>query len=133
MIYILADVDWLTVLVGTAVSYLVGWVWYSPRVYGKIWADGLGVDISGPPPITAMALLLVGYFILNIFINILVITEAGEYLFVAGLGFILTGYSGETFAGHPRIVKFINAGCQVVILSLAMSVQQFVEHLALGY
>jgi len=127
--YILRDVSWLVVLVGTLASYLVGWLWYLPRVWGRRWAQGLGINMETPPPMFAMILMLFGYFLLNIFINILVFTESLAYLVFAGAAFIFMGYSGETFAGHPRSVRLINAGCVVAVLFFAANTHYGLEYL----
>lgn len=132
MIYLFEDIGWFAVLAGTVISYLIGWFWYSPLMYGKKWAEGLGVDMSGPPPVFALVLMVFAYLLLNVFINLLVVTEAIYYMAFAGGGFIVMGYSGETFAGHPRSVRLINAGCQVNILVLATTLQSFMDHVGIG-
>ena len=35
------DVSWLAVAVGAVVSFLVGWLWYSPKLFGPKWAEGV--------------------------------------------------------------------------------------------
>ena len=31
-------VSWLGVIVGAVAAFLVGWLWYSPVLFGKRWA-----------------------------------------------------------------------------------------------
>ena len=40
-----SKVSWIAVVVGTIVSFLVGWAWYSPKLFGKKWAEGSGVKL----------------------------------------------------------------------------------------
>lgn len=40
---ILNDVNWVVVLVGAIVSFIVGSIWYSPMLFGNGWRKGLGV------------------------------------------------------------------------------------------
>lgn len=63
---ITAGVNWLAVGVGTVVAFLLGWLWYSPKLFGARWAAGVGVDIEGdqPMPVTPMAVQLLGNFLL---------------------------------------------------------------------
>jgi len=59
-------VNWLAVVVGTFVSFFVGWFWYSPKCFGKKWAEGSGIS-SEPPekmPAFAMSAQFVSLFIL---------------------------------------------------------------------
>lgn len=51
-----ANVNWIAVAVGTVVSFLLGWLWYSPALFGKKWAAGVGVDLGSASTIPAMAL-----------------------------------------------------------------------------
>ena len=39
-------VSWLAVIVGAVVSFLVGWLWYSPKLFGPKWAEGVGVKMG---------------------------------------------------------------------------------------
>ena len=42
-------VSWLAVIVGAAVAFLVGWLWYSPKLFGPKWAEGVGVQMGTAP------------------------------------------------------------------------------------
>lgn len=39
---ILAGVDWVAVVVGAIVAFVVGAIWYSPMMFGNKWRQGLG-------------------------------------------------------------------------------------------
>ena len=43
------------VIVGAVAAFLFGWIIYHPKVMGKTWAEGSGVELGGSPP--AMAFL----------------------------------------------------------------------------
>lgn len=60
------NVNWLAVVVGAVLSFLLGWLWYSPVLFGKRWAEGVGVELgsAGSMPVGAMAAQLVGTFLL---------------------------------------------------------------------
>lgn len=61
---ILMGVNWTAVIVGTVVSYGLGFLWFGP-VFGKFWAAG-SHNITPPArmPIVAMVLQLVGTFLM---------------------------------------------------------------------
>ena len=44
----LGNINWLAVIVGTVVTFLVGWAWYSPKLFGTRWAEGSGVSLNRP-------------------------------------------------------------------------------------
>ncbi len=60
------NVNWLAVIVGAVVAYLLGWLWYSPKLFGAKWAQGVGIVMSGDAQIPAMAMTVqaVGTFLL---------------------------------------------------------------------
>ncbi len=43
---ILNNVNWMAVVIGAVVSYLVGWLWYSPKFLGNMWAEGVGIKMD---------------------------------------------------------------------------------------
>jgi Protein of unknown function (DUF1761) len=58
-----AGVSWIGVIVGFAVSFLLGWLWYG-RLFRKTWAEGVGVPLEGPAefPVFAMVTQVLGTF-----------------------------------------------------------------------
>ena len=67
MIEITTNIDWLAVIVGAVVAYLVGWIWYSPKVFGAKWMEGVGVSCEGEtkPPLAPMITQLIATFLLS--------------------------------------------------------------------
>lgn len=64
--------NWTAVLVGTVVSFFAGWIYYSVKPIRVTWATGTGIS-SEPPekmPMLAMALQVVGLFLLALVIGI---------------------------------------------------------------
>ena len=51
-----ANVNWIAVVVGTVVSFLLGGLWYSPALFGKKWAAGVGVDLGTASSMPGVAL-----------------------------------------------------------------------------
>lgn len=43
------------VALGTIAGFVLGWVIYHPRVLGRVWAEGSGVEMGGAPPLAAFA------------------------------------------------------------------------------
>jgi Protein of unknown function (DUF1761) len=61
------NVNWLAVLIGTVLGFLLGWLWYSPKLFGRKWAEGIGVDLGSASsmPVAAMVTQLVATFLLS--------------------------------------------------------------------
>ncbi len=41
-----ANVNWLAVIIGFVLSFALGWLWYSPKLFGVKWAEGVGVKMA---------------------------------------------------------------------------------------
>ena len=51
-----ANVNWLAVIVGFVLAFALGWLWYSPKLFGTKWAEGVGVKMgdASAMPVAAM-------------------------------------------------------------------------------
>lgn len=60
------DVNWVAVTVGAIAAFVLGWLWYSPMLFAKKWAEGIGVDITDKsgPMMSAMVAQAVATFLL---------------------------------------------------------------------
>ena len=89
-------VSWLGVIVGAVASFLIGWLWYSPKLFGPKWAEGVGVEMgtAAEMPVAAMATQMVGLLLMSWFVGV---TAAANALFTVILGtaaFTILAYSG---------------------------------------
>ncbi len=75
-------VSWIGVGVGFFISFMLGWLWYSPKLFGKKWAEGVGVELSDGKkmPAAAMITQALGTLCLSWIIGI---TAAGNELLTA--------------------------------------------------
>ncbi len=66
------NINWLAVLVGTIAGFALGWLWYSPFLFGKKWAEGSGVQLgdASSMPAAAMAVQLVATFFLALLVGV---------------------------------------------------------------
>ncbi len=46
MAEITANLNWLAIIIGTVLSFLLGWFWYSTKLFGTKWASGNNIDLS---------------------------------------------------------------------------------------
>lgn len=75
---LVVDVHWAAVVLGAVASFMLGWLWYSPKMFGPKWAQGVGItsnDGSGPGAMGMIAQ-AVGTFLLAWVIGITETTNA---------------------------------------------------------
>ncbi len=118
-------VNWLAVTVGAVLAFLLGWLWYSTKLFGVKWAEGVGVstDDSSGPSGSAMAAQALGTFLLawvvgvtaaaDALLTIILIVLTLVVLMVAGGRFSQkSGYAIATEAGYFIAMAVIMIVCQ---------------------
>ena len=75
---LLANVNWIAVVVGAVLAFVLGWLWYSPKMFGVKWAEGVGININdgSGPMMSAMIAQVVGTFLLAWVIGITATTDS---------------------------------------------------------
>ncbi len=119
------NVNWLAVIVGFVLSFLMGWLWYSPKLFGTKWAEGIGVELgkAGEMPVVAMVMQAIGTFLLSWLVGI---TAANEALLTIGL-IVLTIAVLQIAAGHyakkSQYAIMVEAGFTVAMAAVMIVVQ----------
>lgn len=72
------SINWIAIIAGTVVSFLAGWLWYSPKMFGKGWAEGSKVELGSADnmPVLAMVAQAVALFLLALVIGITATTDS---------------------------------------------------------
>lgn len=126
---LLASLNWLSIIIATVVYFVLGALWYSPVLFGKIWMRLRNLteeDIGNPNPIIylySFILQFIGVVSLALFITALGVNTAGNGALIgfgAGAGFVFT-LAGATgiFTDVPMKLHFLDNGYHVVGLVLA--------------
>ena len=118
-------VSWLGVVIGAVASFMAGWLWYSPKLFGPKWAEGVGVEMgtAGEMPVAAMATQMVGLLLMSWFVGV---TAASGALFTVILGtvaFTVLAYSGGLFAKKSNYACNVEAGYWIVALIIMIVCQ----------
>lgn len=60
------NVNWIAVIVSAVAAFILGWLWYSPKLFGTKWAEGVGVDLAAATgmPVAAMLSQAIATFLL---------------------------------------------------------------------
>ena len=116
-----ADINFMGILIAAIVSFVLGWLWYSPFLFGKIWMEEMKVkeeDCKKKNMAVALGgtflLTLITAFILSSFVEIAGASGAisgGIIGILAGAGFVATAMAtNNLFEGKSMKLFLINAG-----------------------
>lgn len=116
----MVSVNLLSVIVAALLYVLIGWAWYSPRLFGDIHCCAQGVDPTDQKPCCTRRILgsfLVGIviaFILSIFmdwLNIVTVMDGAILAFFIWLGFLATTQFESVLWAHRSFKHYcIHAG-----------------------
>lgn len=111
-------VSWLGVVAGAVVSFLVGWLWYSPKAFGVKWAEGTGVELgtSSSMPIAALVSQAAGLFLMSWFVGVTAASNALLTVILATVAFTVLGYSGGLFGRKSGYARNVDAGYWIICL-----------------
>ena len=109
-------VNFVGVFVGAVVAFLVGWLWYSPKLFGPKWAEGVGVEMgtAGEMPVGAMVSQIVGLLLVSWFVGVTAVSNALFTVLLAVIAFAILGYSGGMFRKNSVYARVTDAGYMVV-------------------
>lgn len=120
-----ANVNWLAVIVGTALSFLLGWLWYSPKLFGTKWAEGVGVDLGAASkmPAAAMVTQLAATFLLAWLVGITAGQNALLTIILIALMAVLFVVSNGLFAKKSNYAIGVEGGFIAAMTVLMIIVQ----------
>lgn len=111
-------VSWPGVVAGAVASFLVGWLWYSPKVFGVKWAEGTGVELGSASsmPVAAMVSQFAGLFLMSWFVGVTASSNALLTVILATVAFTVLAYSGGLFGQKSGYARNVDAGYWVICL-----------------
>ena len=118
MMELTQGVSWLGVIIGAVAAFFVGWLWYSPILFGKKWAAGLGLDLGSASemPMGAMGAQMLGLLLMSWFVGVTAVSNALLTVILATIAFTVLAYAGGMFAKQNDYVRNVNAGYWIVAL-----------------
>jgi hypothetical protein len=119
----LDSVSWTGITAAALVNMVIGTGWYSPAVFGKIWAHETKVESEGPSALhllAAFAVSLLTATVLAIFLQISgadTFTSGAAVAFLCWLGFVVTTHASQLiWRGTSWVLLSIDAGYPLVSL-----------------
>jgi hypothetical protein len=119
------NLSWVGVIVAAVAGLVIGFLWYSPQLFGRRWAAGAGIQLpTGTPSPMILAgsvvLVLITAYVLAVIAKaagVASIVDGALLGFLAWLGFVLTWTAnGLFFERKPTDYVAINAGQGLVSL-----------------
>lgn len=105
-------VNFLGVIVGAVAAFLVGWLWYSPVLFGPKWAEGVGVEMGTAQtmPVGAMVSQALGLLLVSWLVGITAASNALLTILLAAIAFGILGYSGGMFRKNSAYARVTDLG-----------------------
>jgi hypothetical protein len=124
---ITADVNWLAVVIGAVVAFVLGWLWYSPSLFGAKWAEGVGVKLDSAEglPVGAMVAQAVGTFLLAWVVGVTAASNALLTFILIVLTIVVLMFAGGLFARKSLYAIYTETGF-IVAMAVVMFVAQAV-------
>jgi Protein of unknown function (DUF1761) len=120
-----ANVNWLAVFVGFVLSFLLGWLWYSPKLFGTKWAEGVGVkiDTAGAPQVAPMVLQAIGTFLLAWLVGITAGNNALATIILIAITIIVLMAAGGKFSRKSNYAMWTEVGFVAAMVVIMIAVQ----------
>ncbi|MEM7022146.1 MAG: DUF1761 domain-containing protein [Pseudomonadota bacterium] len=118
-------VSWLAVIVGAVLSFLAGWLWYSPKLFGPKWAEGVGVEMgaANEMPVIAMVTQGIGLLLMSWFVGVTAASNALSTVILGTVAFTVLAYSGGAFSKKSAYARNVDAGYWIVSLVIMIICQ----------
>ena len=122
---LMEGVNWLGVIAGTVVSFLAGWLWYSPKLFGTKWAEGSRVQLgnANEMPVGAMIAQVIGLFLMSGLVGVTMANNAVWTAILATLAFAILAYSGSMFSQKTAYARVVDFGYWIVSLVIMVICQ----------
>lgn len=122
-------VSWLAVVAGAVVSFLLGYFWYSPKLFGTKWAEGSGVKLNTADkmPMLAMATQGVGLLLMSWFVGVTANSNALYTVMLATIAFTVLQFSGNSFSGKSNYARLVDAGYWIACLVIMVIAQGLIR------
>ncbi len=122
---IMLNVNWLAVIIGTIAGFLLGWLWYSAKLFGVKWAAGSRVELSdgSSMPIAAMVTQLIATFFLSWLVGITAANNALATIALILLSLAFFAASAGLFVKKSRYAVLTDAGYIIAMGVIMIAIQ----------
>lgn len=116
---IIANANWLAVIVGTVLCMVLGFLWYNPKSpTGQIWAAGINTAAPADIPPMGMVMNTIGLLLAAIFVG----AVGWSVALLAILAYGALNVTGNIFAGASAKVGLVHTGYWLVAMVIVTAV-----------
>ena len=125
MVELTEGVHWLAVIIGTILSFILGWAWYSPLLFVKKWIEGINVkpNPDAKMPAAAMIVQLLGTFLLAWLVGITAAHNALMTIILIVATIVALVIANGIFVSKSRYAITIEAAFVVAMAVVMIAVQ----------
>lgn len=122
---ITANVNWLAVIVGAVLAYALGWLWYSPKLFGAKWAEGVGAktDGTGAMPVAPLILQAIGTFLLSWIVGVTAARNALATAILIAATFMVLLAASAQFTRKSNYAMWTEVSFVAAMVALMIAVQ----------
>ena len=127
MTEITANVNWIAVIIGAIVAFILGWLWYSPKLFGAKWAEGVGLSLedTSKPCATAMITQAIATLFLSWVVGITAAHNALLTIILITITIVLLMIAGSLFSQKSAFAIATEAGFVIAMVVIMIIVQMF--------
>ena len=119
-----SGVNWLAVGAGTVASFVLGWLWYSPMLFGKPWAAAAGITLpeagSSEFPVVPLITQLAATFLLAWLIGVIQASLPLAALIIATIALFIA--ANDMFVKKGTAAILVECGFVVAIGTIMIAV-----------
>jgi hypothetical protein len=118
-------VNWLAVVVGTVLSFILGWLWYSPLLFVKKWMEGSNIkpNPEAKMPVAPLVVQLIGTFLLAWLVGITAAHNALATIILIVAAIIVLIVANGLFGSKSNYAIAIEAGFVAAMVVVMIAVQ----------
>ncbi len=119
---LIVNINWLAVCVGAIVAYGLGWLWFSPKMFGNKWMVGVGLTSESKTSMThAMITQAVGTFLLAWVLGVTETTDSLAFAILVSLTTATLVKANGFFCGKSKCAIGVEAGYIVAMVIVMIS------------
>jgi hypothetical protein len=125
MAEITENVNWLAVIIGAVLSFSLGWLWYSPKLFGTKWAEGVGVKMAdgASMPIQPLIVQAIGTFLLSWLVGVTAKNNALLTIILAAVTFMALVDASGHFTKKSTYARLTEMGFIAAMVVVMIVVQ----------
>ena len=124
-------VNWIAVVVGFVLAFLLGWAWFGPKMFGVKWAEGVGVKMGdgSQMPAAAMGLQALGTLLLSWLVGITAVHSALWTIILVAVTIMALMAAGGKFTKKSDYAIYTETGFVAAMVVLMIVVEGIFRHM----